>query len=71
MGKRKTSRHSIVCTLIDHKCRPISGREIPQLSLEIVKRAYENKTGRIFASLAQGGAEGFLRILRSLNSWED
>ena len=34
--------------LIDHRCRPISGREIPQLSLEIVKRAYENKNGDDF-----------------------
>ena len=33
---------------IDHRCRPISGREIPQLSLEIVKRAYENKNGDDF-----------------------
>ena len=48
MGKRKTSRHSIVCTLIDHKCRPISEREIRQLSLEIVKRAYENKNRKDF-----------------------
>ena len=52
MGKRKTSRHSIVCTLIDHMCRPISGREIPQLSLEIVKRAYENKNRKDFCFLS-------------------
>lgn len=47
-GKRKTSRHSIVCSLIDHRCQPISAREIPQLSLEIVKRAYENKNREDF-----------------------
>ena len=38
----------MVCALTDHWCRPISAREIPQSSLEIVRRAYENKNRKDF-----------------------